>query len=183
MVKCVAVAMGTPEKNQTRMNSFVHHSFGIDSLFFLTHSHSHSLSIQSDTRMKEEKRKTANDSNIQHQFQNEPNEFLCDDFFLCPFLCLALSLCVYRVQKGSFIHIVHVPCIQLSVCSPLYPISTYRFHSENLYTNYHFVYVIHFFSAAVSFCVFSLTCFPSQFTGVCVCLWILSTVYLLECEC
>lgn len=149
MVKCAAA---TPKKKIPPS-----HSFGIDSLFFLLHSHSLAHSFNSsDTQ------KTANDSNIQNQFQNETNEFLCDNFFFIPCslalsLSLARSLCI-TFQKGSFIHIVHVPCIpsEFTFLSD----STYIFHGKNLYANYHFVYIIFFLLPRAFFhslfCVFFL---------------------------
>lgn len=147
MVKCAAA---TPKKKIPPS-----HSFGIDSLFFLLHSHSLAHSFNSsDTQ------KTANDSNIQNQFQNETNEFLCDNFFFHPLLsrsfALARSLSLYYFPKRIFLHIVHVPCIpsEFTFLSD----STYIFHGKNLYANYHFVYII-FFSAASCFLSFFILCF------------------------
>lgn len=163
MVKCAAA---TPKKKIPPS-----HSFGIDSLFFLLHSHSLAHSFNSsDTQ------KTANDSNIQNQFQNETNEFLCDNFFFHPLLsrsfALARSLSLYYVPKRIFythcacalhtqwIHLfirfhIHIPW-QKSICEL----------SLRLY---------YFFSAASCFLSFFILCFFF--------VWILSTVYLLECEC
>lgn len=149
MVKCAAA---TPKKKIPPS-----HSFGIDSLFFLLHSHSLAHSFNSsDTQ------KTANDSNIQNQFQNETNEFLCDNFFFHPLLsrsfALARSLSLYYFPKRIFLHIVHVPCIpsEFTFLSD----STYIFHGKNLYANYHFVYIIFFLLPRAFFhslfCVFFL---------------------------
>lgn len=147
MVKCAAA---TPKKKIPPS-----HSFGIDSLFFLLHSHSLAHSFNSsDTQ------KTANDSNIQNQFQNETNEFLCDNFFFHPLLSrsfvLARSLSLYYVPKKIFythcacalhtqwIHLfirfhIHIPW-QKSICEL----------SLRLY---------YFFSAASCFLSFFILCF------------------------
>lgn len=143
MVKCAAA---TPKKKIPPS-----HSFGIDSLFFLLHSHSLAHSFNSsDTQ------KTANDSNIQNQFQNETNEFLCDNFFssLALFRSRSLALFVLRSKKDLLYTLCM--CLAYPVNSPFYPIP-HTYSMAKIYMRIITSFILFFFCCLVlSFILYSV---------------------------
>lgn len=141
MVKCAAA---TPKKKIPPS-----HSFGIDSLFFLLHSHSLAHSFNSsDTQ------KTANDSNIQNQFQNETNEFLCDNFFFHPLLSRSFALFVLRSKKDLLYTLCM--CLAYPVNSPFYPIP-HTYSMAKIYMRIITSFILFFFCCLVlSFILYSV---------------------------